>query len=149
MREHALQGVVRIPQAVAFLPTFSGVKMCPRRAGRVGNCFAPAIPVLVPPRSFPSDPPTISLAASTLSDMAEKALALSRFPHFFSPPSSIFPCPLSLSGYLGIPSLSFRRGGLTCCSMTAVGGNEKRARAYGSVRFACPRVLFSLSSRCL
>lgn len=54
----ALWGVVGIPQAVAFLPTFRGVKMCPRRAGRVGNCFAPPIPVLVPrtTRPFVSPP---------------------------------------------------------------------------------------------
>lgn len=53
-----LRGVVGIPQAVAFLPTFRGVKMCPRRAGRVGNCFAPPIPALVPrdPSRLPSRP---------------------------------------------------------------------------------------------
>lgn len=61
----ALQGVVGIPQAVAFLPTFRGVKMCPRRAGRVGNCFAPSYPCPRPPFQ-----------------VWKKAMALSRFSHF-------------------------------------------------------------------
>lgn len=88
VRTRALQGVVRIPQAVAFLPTFSGVKMRPWRAGRVGNCFALAIPLLVPRSWIPSifsvwnGRPSISLSDVAPFEIEGKAAALSRFPQW-------------------------------------------------------------------
>lgn len=135
----ALRGVVGIPQAVAFLPTFRGVKMCPRRAGRVGNCFAPPIPALVPrdPSRLPSRPFRYGKGDGIKSFPANERFFLSvsssLFSFFFFASHLFFCNSISPSPFFPVS----RAGRLGCRSTS-----EMKKHAHASPRSLCLRECF-------